>query len=163
MSLQKGVIVKSTNPTVNDDVDKGFFVGFRWIDDSTTPATVYICIDNTAAAADWSSGLNIANSSAYSSPARSFGVTYTPNVNRPTLVVVTFLLTYSNGNSSNVDILINGTQRARASASSAILLAGNLTSSQTITFVVPPNQTYRFNNTGGGGTEAITFISELTL
>lgn len=163
MSLQKGVIIKANAPTVNDDNTKGFYNGFRWINSSTTPATIYTCTNNATGAAVWIPELRVSNSSTYSSPTRNFGVNYTPNTLRPTLVLVTFLLSYSNGNASNVDILVNGTQVARASASSAILIAGILTMSETVTFIVPPNQTYRFNNTAGGGTEAISFIRELTL
>lgn len=40
-------------PSVNDDITKGFIVGSQWYDTTINPATVYICCDNTAGAAQW--------------------------------------------------------------------------------------------------------------
>lgn len=38
-------------PTVDDDVDRGFYVGSRWLD--TTNDKAYVCADNTDGAAVW--------------------------------------------------------------------------------------------------------------
>jgi len=47
----KGIIVKASAPTSNDDATKGFYVGFLWLDSSTS--ILYICADNTLAASIW--------------------------------------------------------------------------------------------------------------
>lgn len=54
MSYEKGVIVKSTAPTINDDGTKGFYVGFNWID--TSSLLIYHLVDNTTGAAVWRTG-----------------------------------------------------------------------------------------------------------
>jgi hypothetical protein len=41
----------TVTPNVNDDIDKGFVVGSRWILDN---GDTYICTNNTNAAATWS-------------------------------------------------------------------------------------------------------------
>jgi hypothetical protein len=51
MSVIKGVVVKTSAPTVNDDGTKGYYVGFSWVDSSTD--TIYTCADNTTATAVW--------------------------------------------------------------------------------------------------------------
>lgn len=51
MSFVKGVISKTTSPTVNDDSSKGFYVGFMWV--NTTDRTVYECYSNSLGAAVW--------------------------------------------------------------------------------------------------------------
>lgn len=57
MSLVKGVIEQTTNPTVNDDITKGYYIGFRWI--NTITSTIFTIINNTEGNAVWifSSGL----------------------------------------------------------------------------------------------------------
>lgn len=41
-----------TNPTINDDVEDGYFSGSRWVNTDTN--NIYICIDNSIGAAVWS-------------------------------------------------------------------------------------------------------------
>lgn len=40
-------------PGIIDDASKNFIVGSQWFDNSVTPATVYVCVDNTTGAAQW--------------------------------------------------------------------------------------------------------------
>ena len=53
MSLLKGVIEKTSAPTVNDDDNAGFFVGFRWVYVSGSTRITYVCTDSTTGAAVW--------------------------------------------------------------------------------------------------------------
>lgn len=55
MSRLRAIVVKSGTPTVNDDVDAGYYAGFVWIDDSTTVPTWYVCLDASKSAAVWQS------------------------------------------------------------------------------------------------------------
>lgn len=40
-------------PTVNSDITQGYLVGNIWIDTSTSPNEIYLCLDNTTGAAVW--------------------------------------------------------------------------------------------------------------
>lgn len=75
MSYIKGVINKSSAPTVNDDNTKGFYIGFEWVDDSTD--TTYQCADVSTGAAVWnvssSAGAN-GNSFQLSAGRNSLGI-----------------------------------------------------------------------------------------
>lgn len=51
MSVFKGVIVKGSAPTVNDDISKGFYVGFDWVD--SVGEKSYTIVDSTIGAAVW--------------------------------------------------------------------------------------------------------------
>jgi len=42
---------KSADPTVTDDVNAGYVVGDKWL--NNTADTFWICFDNSAGAADW--------------------------------------------------------------------------------------------------------------
>jgi hypothetical protein len=53
MSVIKGVIVKSSSPSVSDDISKGFYIGFTWLDTSVSPSAVYICASNGVGTAKW--------------------------------------------------------------------------------------------------------------
>lgn len=57
--------VAATAPGVNDDTGDGFDVGSVWIDTSTTPRGVYVCVSNSAGAAVW---INPARHLAYQKP-----------------------------------------------------------------------------------------------
>jgi hypothetical protein len=48
------VVYQAAAPTVNDDVTKGYYIGYLWID-TTTPGSevVYQCVDNTTGASVW--------------------------------------------------------------------------------------------------------------
>lgn len=68
MSLIKGVIVKTTAPTVNDDNTKGFYQGFNWVLNSGGTLKTYQCTDASTGAAVWnvtSSNDGAADSCAY--------------------------------------------------------------------------------------------------
>ena len=51
MSELKGVIERAGVPTVNDDIDSGFYVGFEYVDSNTK--CVYISTSSTVGAAKW--------------------------------------------------------------------------------------------------------------
>lgn len=53
MSFTKGVVSKGSAPTVDNDSTEGFYVGFRWIDTSTSTPTIYACVDTSVGAAIW--------------------------------------------------------------------------------------------------------------
>lgn len=44
-------VLKTTDPTVNDDANDGYLVGTRWI--NTTDDKAFVCLDNTVGAAVW--------------------------------------------------------------------------------------------------------------
>jgi len=52
MSVYKGVVIKASSPTVNNDIDSGFYSGFVWID-SLNNNTVYISRNDSVGAAVW--------------------------------------------------------------------------------------------------------------
>jgi len=52
MIISKGVIIKDSAPSVNNDSVEGFFYKFIWID-SNDDNKVYICKDASSAAANW--------------------------------------------------------------------------------------------------------------
>jgi len=60
MSVIKGLVLKTSNPTVNDDSSKGFYVGFEWVNGSTT----FKCYDSTVGSAVWFIQIN-SNSTKY--------------------------------------------------------------------------------------------------
>lgn len=97
---------------------------------------------------------------------RAFATNYTPNVTRSTLVVATFGLACDDTETSLVDVLVAGTVIADVyndfNVSGVLGVIGTSIIHNTVTFVVPPNTTYRFNNSGTG-TESIEHIFELTL
>lgn len=64
MSVIKGVIVKATSPTILDDVTKGFYIGFRWVD--TVSLRVFTCTSNTLNNAKWVTGIGIFSQTAQS-------------------------------------------------------------------------------------------------
>src|SRR5690606_29267359 len=43
----------SAAPTTSDDENSGYDVGHVWLDTSTDPISVYVCVDPTASAAVW--------------------------------------------------------------------------------------------------------------
>lgn len=55
-----GVTSAAAAPTANHDSGAGYLVGDWWIDTSTDPDTVYICVDNTNDAAVWMGPTKIA-------------------------------------------------------------------------------------------------------
>jgi hypothetical protein len=46
-------VLKTTDPTVNDDANDGYLVGTRWI--NTVTKKEFVCMDNSVSAADWDS------------------------------------------------------------------------------------------------------------
>lgn len=52
-------VVRAGAPTVTDDSAAGFVVGSEIIDSSTTPRTLYVCLDATVGAAVWSVGSGV--------------------------------------------------------------------------------------------------------
>jgi hypothetical protein len=52
-------VVRAGAPTVTDDSAAGFVVGSEIVDSSTTPRTMYVCLDATAGAAVWSVGSGV--------------------------------------------------------------------------------------------------------
>jgi hypothetical protein len=40
-------------PTTGDDANDGYSIGSLWVDTSTSPANLYVCVDASAGAADW--------------------------------------------------------------------------------------------------------------
>lgn len=110
--------------------------------------------------------LQLSTVSAYSSPTRSFNTTVTPNASRSTFVVATFDLNCGNGDSSTIDVLVNGASLGNVINNFSVFgllgVNGTLIIRQSFSFIVPPNQTYRFNNTGQG-TETLSSVRELTL
>lgn len=52
-NIVKNNFTASTAPTVNDDSGDDYEVGSIWIDNFTSPATIYKCLDVTAGAAVW--------------------------------------------------------------------------------------------------------------
>jgi len=53
MSIQRGIVVKTTKPTSNDDSSKGFYVGFRWF--YNPMGQELVCKDASVGAAKWES------------------------------------------------------------------------------------------------------------
>jgi hypothetical protein len=52
-------VVRAGAPTVTDDSAAGFVVGSEIVDSSTTPRTLYVCLDATPGAAVWSVGSGV--------------------------------------------------------------------------------------------------------
>lgn len=48
-----GTTVTNVDPTVNDDITKGYTVGWHWINEAAGPPRPYICVDDTPGAAVW--------------------------------------------------------------------------------------------------------------
>jgi hypothetical protein len=51
--LDPDTVVTDVDPTVNDDVTKGYRIGTHWINTAAVPQRVFICVKNDAGAADW--------------------------------------------------------------------------------------------------------------
>jgi len=53
MGFDTRTIIKSSAPTINDDIDKGINIGYKWVDNSSYPAQWYECVDANSGAAIW--------------------------------------------------------------------------------------------------------------
>lgn len=109
--------------------------------------------------------LQLSSVSAYLSPTRSFNTTVTPNVSRSTFVIATFDLNCGDGENSTIDVLVNGLSVGTVLNDfnvTGIGVGGTSITRHMVSFIVPPNETYRFNNTGSG-TETLNSTREITL
>lgn len=113
------------------------------------------------------SNLGIANalvgSNSYASQSRSFATNYTPSASRDTFVVVTCKVVSSIGQTSTIDVLVNGvTISSNLNANALTVALGSMTQSIPFSFLVPAGQTYRIN-ASGTATNTLVSVYEKTL
>lgn len=92
-------------------------------------------------------------------PARAVNTAYTPNANRPTMVVCSVRLTLPAVSTVTAELLINGTQSANIISQN--LNAAGITIVVPVTFFVPAGDTYEILDVGGA--VGIDITMEMTL
>lgn len=96
---------------------------------------------------------------------RVFATDYTPNTTRSTFVIVSLRGDVADAQNSNINILVDGAIIGNVRNFINVAALGAPVQCQVdwcITFIVPPNKTYRLDNSGAG-TETIERVMELTL
>ncbi len=108
------------------------------------------------------------SSSAYTTRATpAFATDYTPSATRLTQVIATITQSCATGDSTTVNVLVDGTTTATVSTNYGVtgaLLGGTVTRASVLTFMVPATKVYRLTNTNvSAGTSTITLVREMLL
>ena len=98
-----------------------------------------------------------------STSVRAFATNYNPNATNSTFVTASFSLETALASQARVQILVNGVVIQTVQSTTVALSLGQ-TIIETVTFIVPKDTNYRFNNTDtGGGTSTIVSVFEMKL
>ncbi len=126
-------------------------------------ATGKILTSDASGVATWQNPLSSLSGWKDSTGVRAFGANYNPSSTHSTFVTASFSLSTALASQAKVEILVNG-NIIQTVQSTTVALSLAQTVIQTVTFIVPKDVNYRFNNTDtGGGTSTIISVNELQL